>query len=213
MGKASDPPKCKACGKEHWGTCLDHSNRGYLSARQAEPEVKAQRVAKANEVLASKGIDVAAEVARVAAMTPAQVVTASKERKKQITAARKAAKSGGSSAVERRPSKPTVEGSTPSPRSKPKTRKPKMKSAKHGRAAAAKASKRLSTSITADGETHTNFERAITVDDFEHSITADELGVKRARGRPKTSTPEQRKAYKAEKERLRRAAKKQSTST
>lgn len=57
MGKATEPPKCKACGKQHWGTCMDHENRGYLSAR-AEPApapaaVRAQRIAKAEEVIAS----------------------------------------------------------------------------------------------------------------------------------------------------------------
>lgn len=53
MGKATEPPKCKACGENHWGTCLDHSSRGYLSSRAepAPPEVRAQRIAKADEII------------------------------------------------------------------------------------------------------------------------------------------------------------------
>lgn len=96
MGKSTEPPTCRFCGKAHRGTCMDHEARGAISSQ----------------------LDISAVVARVAAMSPAEVIAASKERKKKLTAARKAAKSGGSSAAERRPSKPTVEGSTPSPRSK-----------------------------------------------------------------------------------------------
>lgn len=91
MGKASEPPKCKSCGKAHWGTCMDHDNRGYLSNRAApaRAKVKQQRIAKAVEVLASM---------------PAKVQKPKKS-------------SGGSSAVEQVPSKQTVGGSTPPPRS------------------------------------------------------------------------------------------------
>jgi hypothetical protein len=55
MGKASEPPMCKACGKAHWGTCVDHETRGYLSSRlsTASPQVREQRIAKATEVLAT----------------------------------------------------------------------------------------------------------------------------------------------------------------
>lgn len=35
MGKGTEPPVCKSCGKPHWGTCLDHDAGGSLSRRVA----------------------------------------------------------------------------------------------------------------------------------------------------------------------------------
>jgi hypothetical protein len=178
MGKSTESPTCRFCGKQHRGTCMDHEARGAISSQ----------------------LDVTAEVARVAAMSPAEVVAASKERKKKLTAARKAAKSGGSSAVERRPSKPTVEGSTPSPRSKPK---------------------RVSTTITdkVNGISHTSvhvpipaaelanlYAGAVTKKRKPRMTQPSDKPAKPTRGRPKTVAD--RNAYKAEKEKERRARQK-----
>lgn len=127
--------------------------------------------------------------------------------------------SGGSSAVERRPSKPMVEGSTPSPRSKKSAASPKAKDRPlRGKALSQDSAIALSPSGPADGD-------VIVVDDLDEPPPTEaqrrallkfvtkkrkprmtqptDKPAKPPRGRPKTVAD--RKAYKAEKERLRRA--------
>lgn len=96
MGEKSPYPVCKTCGKPHRGTCANPEAGGYLS----------QKVGVIAHVDHRK-TSLTAAIARVIADDPGAFVDTKS--------------GGGSSAVERRPSKPTVEGSTPSPRSKKST--------------------------------------------------------------------------------------------
>lgn len=67
---------------------MDHEAKGAISSQVGWPATPGIKKAVAT---VNRGY-LEAEVARVAAMTPAEVVAASKERRKKITAARKAAK-------------------------------------------------------------------------------------------------------------------------
>lgn len=58
MGKATEPPKCKVCGKAHFGTCADHDARGAINAQvgprrpgrpKTVPDRKAYKAAKQRE--------------------------------------------------------------------------------------------------------------------------------------------------------------------
>ncbi len=42
MGKSTEPPTCRFCGKQHRGTCMDHDARGAMSSQlniPVQPEV------------------------------------------------------------------------------------------------------------------------------------------------------------------------------
>ena len=52
MGKGTEPPKCKICGTQHWGTCLDHSAKGALFDRSHQAEASADP--GKSEVVAAK---------------------------------------------------------------------------------------------------------------------------------------------------------------
>lgn len=59
--KGIDAPRCKVCGKRHWGTCLNQGGGGYLYRQQQE----ARPVAPAAKAKALK-----AAVAKAAAVKP-----------------------------------------------------------------------------------------------------------------------------------------------
>lgn len=50
--KGIDAPKCKNCGKRHWGTCADQTSGGYL-AGTASRQSPAKRLAVAKAIVAN----------------------------------------------------------------------------------------------------------------------------------------------------------------
>lgn len=182
MSKASEPPKCRVCGAAHWGTCMNHDARGAI-ADQAPVARRAGVPARTKSTAARKDVPGSLRMTPASAPQPEpqdRIGGLGNDPEVVILAA-------GTQA-------PPVD--TESHAKATKAKRPAAKKAAGGRVASrprpgravAPAAKKAVKALRDKGDI----------------IPAE--AVKRGRGRPKTV--EDRKAYKAQKERERRAKKK-----
>lgn len=186
MSKASDPPTCRVCGAAHWGTCMNHDARGAI-ADQAPVARRAGVPARTKSTAARKDVPEEARSGQPEKAISGDSDPAASGLTNVMAPRRKAKPEAGTQA-------PPVD--TESHAKATKAKRPAAKKAPGGGVASrprpgravAPAAKKAVKALRDKGDI----------------IPAE--AVKRGRGRPKTV--EDRKAYKAQKERERRAKKK-----
>jgi hypothetical protein len=180
MSKASDPPTCRVCGAAHWGTCMNHDARGAI-ADQAPVARRAGVPARTKSTAARK------DVPRRLPIAPERSGDA---RQSSVSDERIVTPPTGTAGTQAPPvdTNSRAKATRAKPPARPKAGANGVASRPRPGRAVAPAAKKAVKALRDKGDI----------------IPAE--AVKRGRGRPKTV--EDRKAYKAQKERERRAKKK-----
>lgn len=208
MGKSTEPPTCRFCGKAHRGTCMDHEAKGAIASQAV---MKQQRIEKANEVLAT--VKPKAKSGRGPQPAPAKADSGATPREKSGSTPAPIS-NPRAKATRAKPSRQAQSAGTDGVVSRPSRRGGSLAStlsAPHPVGSASAKAEGGGSIPPADAKSVTKKRKPRMTQPTDKHANSDPMNgpvTKTGRGRPKTKTPEERKAYLAQKAKERRAKQK-----